>query len=564
MTHLALIGPPHLTGPRTPAGQGVYRIGRGESQAAVSFDPADERRRQNMLTWFERGGEPGATLLIDDWKLCAESDPGLADAVRWITTTAHEVDVVITARVLGDLPDGVRLHVEVLDFLALHGIHEFSKTLAWKGRWWKIPIGVDSAGEPVVVELTRFVDGKWRTGSHLGITSPEAFRSLVLGLMTTHSPRLFQTILVDAHDTDAFAGLDQAPHVQAHHRNATRNPAQLADMLLAESQRRLEVVGNTWTIFHHRGFDQVLPQLLVCVNGFENIVAADPSFATDLAIVAKEVGKSGIQLLLDSPHDTTDLLIDDCTAPANLEELAVSLPLLMHQAEPAPDFLTLHDMPKHVWRPRPVALQYRAPVGADEHGQPVEVDLKSTHLQDGMGPHGEVVAPPERRAEALNALVLGQMLRHSPDDLRVMFVGGSTGLDEAPHVWHGDLLDDLDRRARTLADNGFRTTWDYRAAHLAPPLPELLVCVNGVHDLIEADPEFLKILQALSEVGRSYGQHLLLADATPSDLPGVSLSYRLELTEDGWTRRISRSVESFVLPTDLADVTRSLPVAMRG
>ncbi|MET9628217.1 hypothetical protein ABZX92_12210 [Lentzea sp. NPDC006480] len=564
MTHLALVGPAHLVGPRTPAGQGVYRIGRGESQAAVSFDPADERRRQNLLTWFERGGEPGATLLIDDWKLCVESDPGLADTVRWITTTAHEVDVVITARVLGDLPDNVRLRVDVLDFLALHGIHEFSKTLAWKGRWWKVPIGVDSAGEPVVVELTRFVDGKWRTGSHLSVTSPDAFRSLVLGLMTTHSPRLFQTILIDAHDTDAFAGLDQAPHVQGHHRNATRNPAQLADVLLAESQRRLDVVGNTWTIFHHRGFDQVLPQLLVCISGFEDIVAADPSFATDLAIVAKEVGKSGIQLLLDRPHATTDLQIDDCTAPVNLEELAVSLPLLMHQTEPTPDFFTLHDLPKHAWRPRPVALQYRAAVGADEHGQPVEVDLKSTHLQDGMGPHGEVVAPAERRAEALNALILGQLLRHSPDDLRVTFVGGSTGLDEAPHVWHGDLLEDLDRRARTLADNGFRTTWDHRAARRAEPLPELLVCVNGVRDLVEADPEFLKTLQTLSEAGRSYGQHLLLADSIPSELPGIVLSYRLELTGRGWTRRISRSVESFVLPTDLADVARSLPIAMRG
>ncbi len=565
MTHLALVGPPHLTGPRTPAGQGVYRIGRGESPAAVSFDPADERRRQNLLTWFERGGEPGATLVIDDWKLCAESDPGLTDAVRWITRTARDVRVVITARALGDLPDRVSLHVEVLDFLALHGIHEFSKALAWKGRWWKVPIGVDGEGRPVIVELTRFADGKWRTGSHLSVTAPDAFRSLVLGLMTTHSPRLFQTILVDAHDTDVFSGLDQAPHVQAHHRDAARNPARIADMVLAESERRLEVVGNTWTIFHHRGFDQVLPQLLVCVSGFEDIVAADPSFASDLAIVAKDVRQSGIQLLLDSPHATADVRIDDCTVPANLDELAISLPSRMHKAEPAPDFFTLHEMPKHVWRPRPVALQYRAPVGADEHGQPVEVDLKSTHLQDGMGPHGEIVAPPERRAEALQALILGQMLRHSPDDLRVMFVGDSTGLDEAPHVWHGDLLDDLEQRTRTLAENGFRTTWDHRAAGLAQPMPELLVCVNDVHDLVEANPEFLHVLQTLSEAGRSYGQHLLLADSTSSsDLPGVSLSYRLELTGQGWTRRISRSVESFVLPTDLADVARSLPIAMRG
>ncbi|MEV6240034.1 hypothetical protein [Lentzea sp. NPDC051838] len=550
MTHRALVGPAALVAPRTPAGQGVYRIGRGESQAAVSFDPADERRRQNLLTWFERGGEPGATLLIDDWKLCTDNDPGLADAVRWISTTARDVQVVITARVLGDLPERVRLRVEVLDFLALHGIHEFSKTLAWKGRWWKVPIGVDSAGEPVVVELTHFVDGKWRTGKHLSATERGAFRSLVLGLMTTHSPRLFQTIFIDAHDTDTFDGLDQAPHVLAHHRDAAKNPARIADVLLAESERRLEVVGNTWTIFHHRGFDQVLPQLLVCVNGFEDLQAADPSFANDLALVAKEVGKSGIQLLLDGEHALTDERIGG-TPPANLEELAFSLPPLMNQPEPPPDFHTLHEMPTHSWRPRPVALQYRAPVGADEYGQPVEVDLKSTHLQDGMGPHGEVVAPPEQRANALRSLILGQLLRHSPDDLRVMFVGESIGLDDVPHAWHGDLLNDLERRTRTLAEHGHRTTWDYRAAKPAgaQPLPELLICVNG-----KTDPEFLAVLPTLSEAGRNYGQHLLLAGSKPCDLPGVSLSYRLELTDRGWTRKIGRSVESFVLPTDLDEV----------
>jgi hypothetical protein len=552
----------------------VYRIGRGTpaEPVNVSFDPADQRRCQNLLTWFERGAEPGATLLIDDWKLCAASDPGLAEAVRWITSTARDVRVVITAGALTDVPKHLRSLVR-MDFLALHGLSTFTKALAWKGRWWKVPIGIDATGEPVVVELTHFVDGKWRTGSHLSVTTPQAFRSLVLGLMTTHSPRLFHAVFIDAHDMDAFAGLDQAPHVQAHHRNATRNPARIADVLLAESERRLEVVGNTWTIFHHRGFDQVLPQLLVCISGFEDIVAADPSFAADLAIIAKDVGKSGMQLLLDSPHDTTDLRIDDCITPADLDEMAGSLPLLMHETEPAPDFFTLHDMPNrfdkpHAWRPRPVNMQYRVPVGADEHGQPVEIDLKSGHLQDGMGPHGEVVAPVERRAEALRALVLGQMLRHSPDDLQIVFIDlhGTAvfaGLADAPHVRAVDLLEDHERRTRTLAGHGYRSTWDYRAARSngaeLPPLPELLVCVDGP---AEADSEFLDVLRTLGQAGRTYGQHLLLSDAAP--LGFDFLSYRLELTEQGWARRISRSVESLVLPTDLGEVTRSLPGVMRA
>lgn len=462
----------------------------------MSFDPADERRRRNLLAWFERGAEPGATLLIDDWKQCGDSDPGLADSVRWITAAAREVKVVITARSLGDLPDRVPLRVEVLDFLSLHGLGRFTKALAWKGRWWKVPIGVDTRGEPVVVELTHFADGKWRTGSHLAVTAREPLRSLLLGLMTTHSPKLFQAILVDARDSGLFAGLDQAPHVRAHHRDVARDPAPLAAALLAESERRLEIVGNTWTIFDHRGFDQVLPQLLICVNGFDDLKATELGRA--LATIAADVGKSGMQLLVDAPHELADVLIDDCTAPANLEELARELPRLMHRTEPSPDFFTLHEMPNrfdrpHAWRPRPVKLQYRVVVGVDEYGQPVEIDIKSNHLQDGMGPHGEVVAPDERRAEGIRALVLGQMLRHSPDDLQVVFVdfhgtGVFAGLADAPHVRAVDLLEDHELRTRTLAEGNFRTIWDHRAAGLV--LPELMICIDGVHGLLAERPEF--------------------------------------------------------------------------
>ncbi|MFS8098231.1 hypothetical protein LFM09_13920 [Lentzea alba] len=547
--------------------QRIYRIGRGaEDGVAVSFDPADQRRCQNLLTWFERGGEPGAVLLIDDWKLCAASDPGLATSIRWITATARDVQVVIRASNLNDVPEGLRSLVR-LDFLALHGLGRFTKALAWKGRWWKVPIGVSHTGEPVVVELTHFADGKWRTGSHLSVTSPDAFRSLVLGLMTTHSPKLFQAIFIDAHDTNTFAGLDQAPHVQAHYRDVARDSAPIQQALLAESERRLEVVGNTWTIFDHRGFGQVLPQLLVCVKGFNDIVVADPTFAGTLRTIARDVGKSGVQLLLDSPHDLADLRIGDCTAPADLDQAAKSLPQLMHQTEPPPDFATLHEMPKHVWKRRPVDLQYRAAVGTDEHGQPIEIDLKPRSLQDGMGPHGEIVGPPERRAVAFRALLLGQMLRHSPEELEVVLIdfhgtGVFAGLDDAPHVQHGlDLMDDHERRIRTLADSGNRTTWDYRAADTGP-IPELLVCVDGVKDLVEAQPEFTDVLQTMGRLGYRYGQHLLLADTTPPSQNYDFLSYRLELA-DGWQRRVGRSVESFLLPTDLDAVTRSLPQAMR-
>ncbi|NKE55856.1 hypothetical protein FXN61_03060 [Lentzea sp. PSKA42] len=578
--------------------QQIYRIGRGAptGQVAVSFDPGDHRRCQNLLAWFERGGEPGATLLIDDWKLCVESDPGLASSVRWIATTARDVQVIITAGVPNDVPEHLRSLVR-LDFLALHGLSAFTKADAWKGEWRQVPIGAGDTGGPVVVELTHFPDGRYQAGSHLHATTPETFRSLMLGLMTTHSPKMFQAVFIDAHDTDTFAGLDAAPHVHTHYRDVATDPAlikQVTEMLLAESERRLELVGNTWTIFHHRGVDQVLPQLLICVNGFHEILAAEPGFATTMAAIAQDVGKSGMQLLLDSPHDVAPHKVPDCTVPANLDDMARSLPQLMHQAEPVPGFFELHGVPdgfdrQQTWRIRPVHDQYRVVLGTDEHGQPIEIDIKSSSLQDGMGPHGEVVAPIGRRAEFLRAMLLSQMLWHSPDDLRLVLIdfhgtGVFAGLDKAPHV-HGYYRDlepaiadrivealkgEQERRTTVLAAGHYRTTWDYRTARYdgAPldPLPEVLVCIDGVQGLLEAHPEFADVLVTFGRSGRSYGQHLLLSDATSADDVkdlNTFISYHFELAGEGWTRRISRSVENLALPPDLDEVVRSLPHAMQ-
>ncbi|MFC3892379.1 FtsK/SpoIIIE domain-containing protein [Lentzea rhizosphaerae] len=563
--------------------QQIYRIGRGTPPTPVnrSFEPDDQRRCQNLLAWFERGAEPGATLLIDDWKLCAASDPGLAESVRWIAATARGVEVVITAGTPDDVPERLRPLVR-LDFLAMHGLSTFTKAEAWKGVWDQVPIGAGA-----VVELTHLPDGQYRTGRHLHTTTRETFRSLLLGLMTTHSPKLFQAVFIDAHDSDTFAGLDAAPHVHAHHRGAASNPGQITEWLLAESERRLELVGNTWTIFHHRGFDQVLPQLLICVTGLDEI----PGLAATLATIAPDVGKSGMQLLLDRPHELAPHRVPECTVPADLDDVARSLPPLMHKAEPVPGFFALHGVSgefnrQRSWRMRPIREQYRVALGTDEHAQPIEIDIKTGSLQDGMGPHGEVIAPADRRPELLRAMLLSQTLWHSPDDLQLILIdfhgtGVFAGIDNAPHVYGyyrgmrpviadrvlEALQGEQERRARMLTSGHHKTTWDYRRARYngAPldPLPEVLVCVDGVRGLVEEHPEFLKVLMTFGRLGRSYGQHLLLSDSTQVDELKSYIGYRFELTDEGWSRRISKSAETFTLPAGLDEVVRSLPRAMQ-
>src|SRR5918998_303266 len=65
------------------------------------------------------------------------------------------------------------------------------------------------------------------------------------------------------------------------------------------------------------------------------------------------------------------------------------------------------------WRPRPIRDRLRVPIGVDELGQPVELDIKEA-AQGGMGPHGLCVgATGSGKSEFLRTFVLGLMATHS-------------------------------------------------------------------------------------------------------------------------------------------------------
>ncbi len=258
-------------------------------------------------------------------------------------------------------------------------------------------------------------------------------------------------------------------------------------------------------------------------------------------------------------------------------------------AEPL-DFLALHGMrtfdKSAAWLPRPHHESYRAALGTDERGVPVELDVKPPVHGGKMGHHGQVVAPVGDRAEVVRAVLLGQLVRHSPELLEVLFIdfhgtGVFQGLERAPHV-RGSfiepdaalvqrivdaLLAELKRRGLALAASGnYRHTFDYRKARSngaeVPPLPELLVCVDGVVDLAEAHPEFTKALQAMGRLGRSKGTLVLLSDDTA--LPEVEgfLGYRLAPGAGGWSLQFGGRRKTFRVPANLDEAVSALPALM--
>ena len=201
----------------------------------------------------------------------------------------------------------------------------------------------------------------------------------------------------------------------------------------------------------------------------------------------------------------------------------------------------------------------RVPLGVDERGAPVILDLKEA-AQGGTGPHGLCVgATGSGKSELLRTLVLGLAATHASEALNfvlVDFKGGATflGLAAMPHVSAviTNLADELtlvDRMADALAGEIMRrqeilrsagnlvSVTEYTAARRGrpglPPLPALVVVVDEFSELLSERPEMIDLMVMIGRLGRSLGLHLLLASQRLDEgrLRGLEshLSYRIAL-----------------------------------
>jgi len=215
--------------------------------------------------------------------------------------------------------------------------------------------------------------------------------------------------------------------------------------------------------------------------------------------------------------------------------------------------------PVELWRPRADRDRLRIPIGVDDHGQPVDLDLKES-AQEGMGPHGLLVgATGSGKSELLRTLITGLALTHSPEKLNfvlVDFKGGATfaGLGRLPHTaavitnlsddlalvdrMRDALQGELNRRQELLHEAGdFASVRDYERAREAGlplrPLPSLFVVCDEFSELLTARPEFIDVFVSIGRLGRSLGVHLLLASQRLEEgrLRGLEshLSYRIGL-----------------------------------
>lgn len=237
-----------------------------------------------------------------------------------------------------------------------------------------------------------------------------------------------------------------------------------------------------------------------------------------------------------------------------------------------------------LWKPRELPDLLRVPIGVDDRGRPVSLDIKES-AQHGMGPHGLCVgATGSGKSELLRTLVLGLAVTHPPEILNMVLVdykGGATfaPFGGIPHVSGivTNLSDDVSlvdriysslegevlRRQEALKDAGnIANITDYQV-HRAeradsgedlPPLPHLFVVIDEFGELLTAQPDFIDLFMSIGRIGRSIGVHLLLSSQRieAGKLRGLEthLSYRLGLRtlSEGESRTVLETPDAFHLP----------------
>ncbi|MFD4428134.1 type VII secretion protein EccCb [Nocardia sp. NPDC058497] len=295
--------------------------------------PADSRLHPERAARLPDGpgwalfGERPFRIAMPDLR---ELQPELLSAAEISDGAAELVDLVrgyqqeLALDGLGRSPlDG---EVDFTELLGIGSGQDFDVDEMWRTRHGRdrlrVPIGVTATGDVVELDLKEASqDGMGPHGLCIGATGSgksQFLRTLILALVTTHSPDALNLVLVDFKGGAAFSGLESLPHVSTVIANVEQDLSlvdRLRDALSGELKRRQEILRATGKFADVSDYESAraagmqvspLPALLIVVDEYSELLAQKPDFS-ELFVMIGRLGRSlHVHLLLASQRFEED------------------------------------------------------------------------------------------------------------------------------------------------------------------------------------------------------------------------------------------------------------------
>ncbi|MEV0540279.1 type VII secretion protein EccCa [Nocardia salmonicida] len=225
-----------------------------------------------------------------------------------------------TAAQIVSLGEGSTADPGLMALLKIPDAAQIDPSRVWRPRTarerLRVPIGITPDGNPVEIDIKESAEnGMGPHGLCIGATGSgksEFLRTLVLSMVTTHSPDALNLVLVDFKGGATFLGLDSLPHVAAVITNLEDELSlvdRMKDALAGEMNRRQELLRSAGNYANVTDYEKAraagvpldpLPAMFVVVDEFSELLSQKPDFA-ELFVMIGRLGRSlHVHLLLAS------------------------------------------------------------------------------------------------------------------------------------------------------------------------------------------------------------------------------------------------------------------------
>lgn len=255
-------------------------------------------RSKNSVEWF---GRPDALSMEEATAVARQLAPWRVAAGQAAASDSAGYEPLTTP-------------LNYIEQLGLAGdVVTFDINEAWRPRpvseLYKVAIGPNETGDIIHLDIKEGAEGGM--GPHglcIGTTGSgksEFLRTIVLGLIATHSSELLNFVLVDFKGGATFNGFSPAPHVSANITNLGDDSTlvdRMQDAIAGEINRRQEILNkarakNVWDYRKMRDAGdsaaaEPLPALFVIIDEFTEMLEAKPEFID----VFNQIGRVGRSL----------------------------------------------------------------------------------------------------------------------------------------------------------------------------------------------------------------------------------------------------------------------------